>query len=76
MVSWAHVHIAINHLPVIGIIPLIALLALAMWEKEPRAGAGPPGASAHHHRCPHNRELLAQPTNSHIPAAELEQLRG
>ena len=33
MVNWAHVHIAINHLPVIGIIPLIALLALGMWRK-------------------------------------------
>lgn len=31
--NWAHIHIAINHLPVIGIIPLIALLALGMWRK-------------------------------------------
>lgn len=33
MLNWAHVHIAINHLPVIGIIVVIALLGLGLWRK-------------------------------------------
>lgn len=33
MLNWAHVHIAINHLPVIGLIVLIALFGLGMWRK-------------------------------------------
>jgi uncharacterized membrane protein len=33
VLNWAHVHIAINHLPVIGIIVVIALLGLGLWRK-------------------------------------------
>ena len=33
MFNWAHIHIAINHLPVVGLIVLIALLVLGLWRK-------------------------------------------
>jgi uncharacterized membrane protein len=33
LLNWAHIHIAINHLPVIGLIVLIALLGLGLWRK-------------------------------------------
>jgi uncharacterized membrane protein len=33
VLNWAHIHIAINHLPVIGLVVVIALLGLGLWRK-------------------------------------------